>query len=561
MPHLGSRISTTFSPIHRVVAGPAGPYMHLGVSFTPDFSLEWAAATIPDAPIMLASLKFRGCGSSLGVSIGDNLGTFGKQLFGSNTTDSTHSAEQPQGFIGPVIDNSAGNNGGGVFRAAVGDTNILTNGGFLTAYAPTSGHIKNMEYVEVTMAVRVDLGHNLKLGAMAIDGVQVGLFIEPGTWTSSPTISHSVGKFMVNIWEAAVGGPQAAANFDLARAYFTRLSSATGVLDPTPSVGFDSSFLQKVYKLGVGTVDFGADGSLLGVSTPNSGNAPDIFLEVRPGGVATDILTNRGHAGNPTASAYSGTTSTAFKAPYLASIHPDETGEQPYLAWLPVDANVALSDTGSYSAAISAGQEIRVGDLMCVAFCSGGAGTRATLACASTNGGTWTKLAGITSDSADFSIWTHTATSSDITANGVEWNSSTRPTLSWTAGGGFGAGSSNATMTCWVIRRPSGNTVSATAVTQGRASGSVPFTGGSITPGASPGLLVDYLKAYGWQYEPLLTPDATMIPRFKNREGLGGCYPQMYERRVTGTSSISSRSYTLANTTGNVGSSISVVYS
>jgi len=542
---------------------PLAAFGHLGVSFTQDFSLEWAAGAIADSPHVLASIKLRGNGGAAGQAIEDNRGTLGKVLFGANTQDATHDAEHPVGFMA-TIDNSAGNNGGGLVRAAVGDTNVLTNNGFLAAFAPLAADCRNMEYFELTIAAGVDHANGAKIGAVAIDGVQVAQFVEGGDWGSG-TISNSVGKFLINVWEITAGGSgsQSAADFDLARLYFDTPATLSGILDPTPGVGFAAGFLEKVHTPGVGAVDFGVDGSLL------TGLRPTIFHEVRPGGVATDILLNRGSAsvGNPSSSAYSGATNPSIKAPYLASIHPNETGEQPYNAWLPTLAFSDLSDSGSY-ALNNNGQEVRVGDLICPWFGSGGTGPRAALACSSPNGGAWAKLAGTTTGD-DFTIWGRTATLADVTANGQAWNAATMPTITWTAGGGFGGGSSNATAGVFVIRRPNGASITVTAATPVKMTPAVgaPWLTSTATPPSAPALLMDLVKAYGWQYEGQLTPAAGMIPRFKRGEdranpghSQGGAWPYMFEQRLATTSTVAARSYA-TTITGNPGVVISLVFS
>jgi hypothetical protein len=543
-------------------SAPTTGFAHLGVSFTQDFSLEWPIGSVADSPHVLASIKLRGNGSALSQLIDDNRGILGKVLFGSDTLDGSHDAEHPQGFMA-VIDNSAGNAGGGVIRAAVGDTNVTTNNGFLATFAPLAANARNMEYFNLTVAAGVDHANGQKLGAIAIDGVQVALFVEGGNWGSG-VISNSVGKFMINMWKTGVLG---AADYDLARLYFDTPASLAGILDPTPANGFAAGFLAKEFINGVGSVDIGANGSLW------TGLSPKVFHEVRPGGAAADILTNRGAAagspGNPVVSAYSNTANTAIKAPFLASIHPNETGEQPYNAWLPTAAFSGFPDSGSFTPNNN-GQEIRQGDLICVWFAgAGGAGARAGLSCSSTNGGTWTRLAGTTTGD-DFSIWGRTATSSDITANGQPWNAATKPTITWTPGGGFTGGGSNATAGAFVIRKPSGNPITVTSATPVKMTPAIanPWLTATVTPPSAPALLVDYIKSYGWQYAGLLTPAAGMIPRFKRADdpnnvghSMGSAWPWMMEKRLLTTAQVAARSYATSANGDNPGVMISLVFS
>jgi len=543
-------------------APPVSGFAHLSVRFTQDYSLEWASGggtgSLPDAPIMLMQIRMRGNGSYVAGTNVDNRGIFNKVPSGSNTLDGTHSAEQPQGMMF-VNDNSAGNNGGGVFRSAVGDTGILTNGGFLTAFAPTTP--KNMEYVDYVIAVRVDLSNGNKLGAIAIDGVQKALFVEGGNWGSG-TVSNSVGKTMLNVFKAA---SQGAADFDCARFLMTRLSSATGVLDPDHTKGFDSAFLAKVFTPGTGAVDLGTSGIISGVSTPNTGNAPDIFLEVRPGGAAADMETNRGLLGNPSRSAGSGSVNSALKAPYLTSIHPEEkTGDQPFVAWL---STLQLGTANGSRALINGGQEIRVGDLILPWFAgSGGTGARAALACASPNG-SYTLIQGTTTGD-DFSIWGRTATSADVVANGKDWNAvntNAIPTVTWTP-----SGAANCVSGVIVIRKPSGNPITVTSVAPVKQTFAIatPPTAAAITPpNANPALLMDFLKPFGWQFEGDLTPASGMIPSWKRAGDVGNpastyqdAWAYMFEKRVASASAISARPYpTTVN--GNPGVIISAVFS
>jgi hypothetical protein len=551
-------------PLSRQGGGsaPTTAFAHLGVSFTQDFSLEWPAGSIADSPHVLASIKLRGNGSALNQLIDDNRGLLNKVLFGSDTLDVSHDAEHPQGFL-TVIDNSAGNNGGGVVRAALGDTNVATNNGFLAAFAPLAAHARNMEYFNLTVAAGVDHANGQKLGAMAIDGVQVALFADGGTWGSG-SIANSVGKFMINVWKL---GQQGAADFDLARLYFDTPASLADILDPTPANGFAADFLAKEFIAGVGSVDIGADGSLW------TGLSPKVFHEVRPGGVAADILTNRstaaGSPGNPVVSAYSKTSNAAIKAPFPASNHPNETGEQPYSAWLPTAAFSSFPDNGSFAPSNN-GQEIRLGDLICIWFAgAGGVGPRAGLSCSSTNGGTWTRLAGTTTGD-DFSIWGRTAALSDVTPNGQSWNVATRPTITWTPGGGFTSGGSNVTAGAFVIRKPSGNPITVTGATPVKMTPAIanPWLAAATTPSSAPALLVDFIKSYGWQYAGLLTPAGGMIPRFKRGDdaanvghSLGSAWPWMMERRLLTTAPVSARSYATNTDGDNPGVLISLVFS
>lgn len=548
-----------------ITAAPVGGFAHLGVSFSNDYSLEWpsggGAGSLADSPNIVMSIRIRGNGSFPGGTSQDNRGTLNKVLCGSNTQTNTapaHSAEQPQGAL-IDIDSSAGNNGGGMIRSSLGDTNVLTNGGYQVAFPPLAANIKNMEYFNITIAAQTNHANGQKLGALAIDGVQVQTFVEGGNWGSG-SISNSVGKLMLNVWVAAVQG---GADMDVARFYCDTPASMTGILDPTVGVGFAAGFLAKEFTPGVGAVDIGTDGSLW------TGAAPKVFLEVRPGGVPTDIETNRGTLGNPTRSAFSGTTNAALKSPHFASVHPEEkTGEQPFNAWTPslesggisTDAiHDSLGNTGGYLVK-NYGQEIRLNDLICVWFASGGVAPRAALACSSVNGGTWTKLSGVTATD-DFTIWARTATSADIVAQGTNWgasNTNAQAKITWTpAGSEFGAGSSNATAGAFVIRKPSGNPVTVTSIAAVRSTFTIasPPTAGAITPpGSTPALLMDIIRAYGWQYEGNITPASGMIPRFKTT---GGAYPYMFEKRVASASAIAARPYP---TDGNGNSGVILTY-
>lgn len=547
-------------------AAVASALAHLGVRLNQDFSLEWATGALADASTMLMSIKMRINGSSVGGTLDDNRGGLGKVVAGSNSQDGTHDAEHLRGG-GLIIDNSAGNNGGGVMRSAVGDTNVLTNGGFLTAFAPILANIKNNEYFTLTMAVDTNHANTLKLGAFAIDGVQVNTFAEGGNWAAGQ-IMHSFGKLMLNVFSAA--GAQGPADMDVARFYVDTPASMTGILDPTPGIGFTTGFLAKEFKPGVGSLDIGTDGSLW------TGLSPKVFLEVRPGGVATDIMVNRstavGTLGNPTASAGSATTNTLLKAPYLATIHPQElTGEQPYMGWSQPVAYVqssAPADTGTFTVD-NLGQDVRVGDKICVWFASGGAGNRALLKAASTNGGNWTVLAQSTTGG-DFAIWGRTATLADVTAQGQTWNAATKPVVTWTAGAGFSGGGSNATIGAFLIRKRSGNPITVTAaapVNQTFAVGTPPLAPAITPPAATPGLLMDFLKAYGWQYEGNLSAlPAGMIPSWKRGgdfgggAGLGGSWPYMFEQRVNTAAQIAARSYTQSAYGNNAGIIFSMVF-